>query len=240
MGKYKSTIDCKYIRDKAGNVWIMKIQLSDTGYLDIYCNTEKNSRTYIQSKIHLLQAKIDEKEKYCRITGIINYEEYRRLHIGSWMVSELISLCKAYGIPQIRGDLSPVDAKSDEDHKRRDDFWSSLGAEITYKTEDLKQGEFIINTNKPTLKEIKAYEIMEHEFNVQLDLINLKREYEDCSRRADALHYLLKQEINKPFLLMLKEVIERSIYSVLYIIFYPFFRLMNRFSRNDKDSQNDI
>lgn len=227
----------KYIRDKAGNAWIIKTKISGTNIVDIFCDTDKNSRTKTEYPIHHLDAKLNVSNQSCKIYNIHTHKDYLRLHIGAWMMMRLIFLCKEYGIIKITGELSPVDAGSDEDLRRRDGFWRSLSAEITHSTEDKKTGKFSFNLRKYSPVPINAYEIQEKEFDTQLELHELKTKYNDCLMHVHGLKKSLELECGKPLWLEIAGIVLRIVSPIVFIILYPFYLLKKHFTCSNNDSK---
>ena len=181
--------EIKFIRDKSGNVWKTLASYrgdinSSVGRFDISCNFRPNSDTPSNRAIFFLQTTGNSANKTCKVDYIFVTEEFRRIGIGTWLLSEGLHFWSGRGVRTINGELVSKDKNADEDDAPAYKFWIKNNAVFNTDKHRFALSEF------PVMSEVT--EISASEYDLQLTLTKTLMELRECQNKSAKQVELLK------------------------------------------------
>lgn len=187
------TSETFYVRDKQGDIWLFSIKtkqtlLGDISVLISGCPMKEYRQNFIYAKI---DADICLTKKQCQIIDTIVHPDYRRRHIGSLMMQELVRFLKQAKIEvdNYSGEIAYGDERIKANEQARDAFWHKIGFEVKKPLRKIDAHEdSILPTNTKAHKITERECMLEAENNVLLD------EIKSCHENIERLESLLKWE----------------------------------------------
>lgn len=221
--------DCFHARDKSGALWIFiieelkinnSINVQILGY-PVNRIQEDNIREIFSRKgcCARIDTEMDLHSGKLFIHDIVIHPDYRRRHVGKFLVREIINYfqSKQILIKKITGMLGTRDESTEQDRQARDSFWKSLGFEVKENT---------TRTIECTVKnisfvKIKAHRITEREYLMEIENQILSEEIARLKEEINALKSTVDFYKNRPCLMKIAESVFCTMNVVIKIILFP-------------------